>query len=110
LYSRFCRSAPPPGWPHTDSGRFQIGAGGLAAHTVACSIRRKDQPSRPKAIIFCRLSSLNTLLMPLEATLPPSDVNVLGDYFSLAGCEVTTYGRFWVTPEDSIAVLRSSIC
>jgi hypothetical protein len=38
--------------------------------------------------------------MPPEATLPPSDVNVPGDYFSLAGFEVTTYGRFWVTPED----------
>jgi hypothetical protein len=31
--------------------------------------------------------------------VPPSDVNVPGDYFSLAGFEVTTYGRFWVTPE-----------
>jgi len=37
--------------------------------------------------------------MSLEATLPHSDVNVPGDYFSLAGFEVTTYGRFWVTPE-----------
>jgi hypothetical protein len=32
--------------------------------------------------------------------VPPSDVNVPGDYFSLAGFEVTTYGRFWVTPEE----------
>jgi hypothetical protein len=39
-------------------------------------MRRKDQPRRPKAIICCRLSSLNTLLIPLEATLPPSVVNV----------------------------------
>jgi hypothetical protein len=31
--------------------------------------------------------------------VPPGDVNVPGDYFSLAGFEVTTYGRFWVTPE-----------
>ena len=67
---------------------------------VACSMRRKDQPSRPKAIICCRLSSLNTLLMPREATLPPRVVNVPGDYFSMAGFEVTLYGRFWVTPED----------
>jgi len=37
--------------------------------------------------------------MAPEATLPHSDVNVPGDYFSLAGFEVTTYGRFWVTPE-----------
>jgi len=38
--------------------------------------------------------------MPLEATLPPSVVNVPGDYFSMAGFEVTLYGRFWVFPED----------
>jgi len=38
--------------------------------------------------------------MAPEGTSPPSDVNVPGDYFSLAGFEVTTYGRFWVTPED----------
>ena len=71
---------------------------------VACSMRRKDQPSRPKAIICCRLSSLNTLLMPREATLPPRVVNVPGDYFSMAGFEVTLYGRFWVTPEADYQV------
>src|SRR5688572_18061088 len=37
--------------------------------------------------------------MALEANLPPSDVNVPGDYFSLAGFEATSYGRFWATPE-----------
>jgi hypothetical protein len=42
--------------------------------------------------------------MALEATLPPSDVNVPGDYFSLAGFAVTTLGRFWVTPEARITV------
>jgi hypothetical protein len=55
-----------------------------------------------KAIICCRLSSLNTLLMAPEANLPRSDVNVPGDYFSLAGFEVNMYGRFWVTPEDTL--------
>jgi len=34
--------------------------------------------------------------MPPEATLPLSAVNVPGDYFSMAGFEVTSYGRFWV--------------
>ena len=34
--------------------------------------------------------------MAPEATLPPSDVNVPSDYFSLAGFELTTHGRFWV--------------
>ena len=37
--------------------------------------------------------------MPREATLPPRVVNVPGDYFSMAGFEVTLYGRFWLTPE-----------
>jgi hypothetical protein len=31
--------------------------------------------------------------------LPPSVVNVPRDYFSMAGFQVTLYGRFWVTPE-----------
>ena len=34
--------------------------------------------------------------MAPEGTSPRSEVNVPGDYFSLAGFEVTTYGRFWV--------------
>jgi hypothetical protein len=38
--------------------------------------------------------------MALEATMPHSVVNVPGDYFSMAGFEVTTYGRFWVSPEE----------
>jgi hypothetical protein len=32
--------------------------------------------------------------------MPRSVVNVPGDYFSMAGFEVTTYGRFWVFPEE----------
>jgi hypothetical protein len=38
--------------------------------------------------------------MPLQASLPRSAVNVPRDYFSMAGFEVTLYGRFWVTPEE----------
>ena len=37
--------------------------------------------------------------MAPEATLPRSDVNVPGDYFSLAGFEVIMHGRFWVLTE-----------
>jgi hypothetical protein len=37
--------------------------------------------------------------MPREATLPSRVVNVPGDYFSMAGFEVTLYGRFWVSTE-----------
>ena len=46
--------------------------------------------------------------MPLEATLPPSVVNVPGDYFSMAGFEVTLYGRFWVFPEAVYAWVSDS--
>ena len=31
--------------------------------------------------------------------MPLVGVNVPGDYLSLAGFEVTMYGRFWVIPE-----------
>ena len=37
--------------------------------------------------------------MAPEATLPHGDVNVPGDYFSLAGFEVIMHGRFWVLTE-----------
>jgi hypothetical protein len=37
--------------------------------------------------------------MTPEATLPPSAVNVPGDYFSMAGFEVFICGRFWVFTE-----------
>jgi hypothetical protein len=39
--------------------------------------------------------------MAPEATLPHGDVNVPGDYFSLAGFEVIMHGRFWVLTEDA---------
>jgi hypothetical protein len=38
--------------------------------------------------------------MAPEATLPRGDVNVPGDYFSLAGFEVIMDGRFWVLTEE----------
>jgi hypothetical protein len=37
--------------------------------------------------------------MAPQATMPRGDVNVPGDYFSLAGFEVFMYGRFWVFTE-----------
>jgi hypothetical protein len=38
--------------------------------------------------------------MAPQATLPRGDVNVPGDYFSLAGFEVIMHGRFWVLTEE----------
>jgi hypothetical protein len=46
--------------------------------------------------------------MAPEATLPPGDVNVPGDYFSLAGFEVNLYGRFWLTPEAQTDALQKA--
>ena len=46
--------------------------------------------------------------MAPEANLPPGDVNVPGDYFSLAGFEVNLYGRFWLTPEGSAQGIRAA--
>jgi hypothetical protein len=44
--------------------------------------------------------------MALQATLPRSDVNVPGDYFSLAGFEVIMDGRFWVRTEVIVQLFR----
>jgi hypothetical protein len=44
--------------------------------------------------------------MAPEATLPRSDVNVPGDYFSLAGFEVIMHGRFWVLTEAIVPLLH----
>jgi len=45
--------------------------------------------------------------MPLQASLPRSAVNVPCDYFSMAGFEVTLYGRFWVTPEGQDGIIQN---
>jgi hypothetical protein len=37
--------------------------------------------------------------MTLQATDPACVVNVPGDFFYMAGFEVTLHGRFWVPPE-----------
>jgi hypothetical protein len=43
--------------------------------------------------------------MAPQATLPRGDVNVPGDYFSLAGFEVIMHGRFWVLTEANLKVV-----
>ncbi len=64
---------------------------------MACSIRRKGHPSFPSATTCCFFSSLKTLLMPREPINAPVGVNVPG--FTMAGFQLTLYGRIWVTPE-----------
>src|SRR5712664_3540511 len=66
---------------------------------VTCSMRRKGHPSFPSAMTCCFFSSLKTLLMPKEPIRAPLGVNVPG--FTMAGFQLTLYGRIWVTPEDS---------
>src|SRR5215213_1956721 len=86
-----------PGWRTLIPAAFKYALAVSRRTPMACSMRRKDQPSPPKAITCCRLSSLNTLLMALEASLPPGSVNVPGDYFCMAGFAVFTYGEAALT-------------
>src|SRR6266478_994282 len=68
---------------------------------MASSMRRRDHPSFPSEITCCFLSVLKTLLMPSEPIRALSGVNVPG--FPMAGFQLTLYGRFWATPEESSA-------
>src|SRR6184192_1034089 len=61
-------------------------------------MRRRDHPSFPSEITCCFFSVLKTLLMPSEPIRALSGVNVPG--FSMAGFQLTLYGRIWATPED----------
>jgi hypothetical protein len=45
----------------------------------------------------CFFSSFKTLLMPREPINAPVGVNVPG--LTMAGFQLTLYGRIWVTPE-----------
>ena len=65
---------------------------------VAFSICRSDQPSWPSPTTCFFFSSFKTLLTSKEGT-SPIEFNVL-TYFLLAGFEVTTIGRIWVTAEE----------
>ena len=66
---------------------------------VSCSIRRRDHPSRPRAMTCCFFASLKTFAMSREATyLPPKSMSRTS-LLKLAAFQVTLIGRFWVTPE-----------
>src|SRR5882762_10431438 len=67
---------------------------------VASWILRRDQPSRPKAMICCFFSSFKTFAMLREATYSPAAVNVPDvSSESMAAFQVFLYGRFWVFTE-----------
>ena len=67
---------------------------------MARSIRRSDHPSRPRAITCCFFSSLKTLLTLTEG-IPSRQGQCPGSAIPLAGFQVSTYGRFWVSPEGA---------
>src|ERR1700693_6217703 len=88
---------PHPGKHTTTPVAFKYPLAVSLRTPVASSMRRKDHPSFPSAMTCCFFSSLKTLLMSTEPTRALVAVNVPG--FTVAGFEVTFYGRFWVTPE-----------
>src|SRR5271165_7498787 len=73
---------------------------------VASSIRRSAQPSWPSAMTCFFFSSFKTLLTSTQGN-PCVRVNVLTT-FSLAGFQVTTIGRFWVTAEVIFNVVTAT--
>ncbi len=80
----------PSSFPQSSTGRFEV-------------IFRRDHPSRPKAMIYCFLSSFKTFAMLREATYPPAAVNVLDvSSESMAAFQVFLYGRFWVFTEGQV--------
>jgi hypothetical protein len=98
-----------PPWPDSGPSRpaaygnprgLQISGSRFPADAGRLLNRRSAQPSRPSAITCCFFSSFKTLLT-LTEPIPPLEFNVL-TAFSLAGFQVTTIGRFWVTAEGAV--------
>src|ERR1700687_2714967 len=63
------------------------------------SMRRSGHPSRPNAMTCCRFCSLKTFAIPAARHASSAYVNVLAHRFPLAGFQVSTFGRFWVSTE-----------
>src|ERR1700687_903403 len=64
------------------------------------SMRRSGHPSRPNAMTCCRFCSLKTFAIPAARHASSAYVNVLAHRFPLAGFQVSTFGRFWVSTEE----------
>src|ERR1700688_4343202 len=90
----------PPGARMEMPAAFRYPAAVSRRTPVANSIRRSAQPSWPSAMTCFFFSSFKTLLTLTEG-IPHVRVNV-PTTFSLAGFQVTTIGRFWVTAEAGI--------
>ena len=87
----------PPGARRAIPAAFRYRLAVSRRTPVVCSIRRSDQPSRPRAITCCFFSSLKTLLTLTERNPPSGSMSWLS--LLLAGFQVATYGRFWVATE-----------
>ena len=71
-----------------------------AGPSVACSIRRSDQPRRPSARTCCRFSSFKTLRHAGQRTSQfQAGVNVSGRYRKWPSFQPSTNGRFWTSTE-----------
>src|SRR6202035_4320138 len=88
---------PHPGRHTTTPADFRYALAVSLRTPVACSMRRRGHPSFPSAMTCCFFSSLKTLLMPREPTRASLGVNVPG--LTMAGFQLSLYGRIWVTPE-----------
>src|SRR5437660_10979131 len=101
LVGRFWRSASPAArWPHIDPGRLEVGAGCFAPHTGSLL----DPPQRPAQPSQCK--NLLSFFVAQYVAHTGGGYNASRRrqrperLISLAGFQVTTYGRVWVTTED----------
>ena len=98
LVGRFCRRSPsPPAWrPHRDPGRSQISRRRFPTDAGALlnAPQRPSQPPQRDDLLF--LFFVQDIAHIDGGYRPRVRVNVLDCGLSLAGFQVTTYGRFWV--------------
>jgi hypothetical protein len=98
LYGRFCRIPSPPAWrTHRDSRSPEICSSGFAANMRRSldAPQRPAQPSQRDDLLF--LFFAQDIAHVTERNAPP--VQCPDSAISLAGFQVSTYGRFWVSPE-----------
>src|ERR1035438_4805800 len=62
-------------------------------------MRRSDHPTRPSAINCCFVCSFKTLPTSTQVIALTPELTSWFSGLSVAGFEVTLYGRIWVTPE-----------
>jgi len=98
LYGRFWRiPAPPACRTHRDSGSPEIGSGGFAAN-LRRSLNAPQRPSQPPQrddLLF--LFFAQDIAHVTELNSPP--VQCPDSAIPLGGFQVSTHGRFWVSPE-----------